>query len=174
MSPAEAGALVNYFAAKDNVDFPYEHNPKTSQSLSSQEETRMENAFKIVTDATNYCVKCHKVGDYVPQGAPSAHSPALDRVAERLRPEFVEKWIANPARILPYTAMPALIKPDKPADQKLFPGTSDEQLQGLVDLLLDWSTFIQSREANSIKKMVKPPATPPAAAGAPDAAGKAS
>jgi hypothetical protein len=169
MSSAEAGALVNYFAAKDNVDYPYEYDPRSRQTLSAQDEARMKGALNIVTDATTYCVKCHKVGDYTPAGAVMAQSPQLDKVYERLRPEFLEKWIANPKRLLPYTAMPQLISPAKPADPKLAPGNSEEQIQALTDLLMNWPTFLQSRKENSIKAIVKEPTVPPAGGAAPGA-----
>jgi hypothetical protein len=85
-------------------------------------------------------------------------------VNQRLRPEFLERWIANPKRLLPYTGMPVNFPIDKPADQKLFKGHSVDQVEAVVDLLLNWPT--EMGERTSIKKMVKPAAAPPATAGA--------
>jgi hypothetical protein len=89
-------------------------------------------------------------------------------VYRRLRPDYVRRWIANPKRILPYTGMPVNIpyKPDPPhfggVSQDIFPGTSIEQLDGLVDFLMNYDTY--SSERLSIKPMVKP-APPPAEPG---------
>jgi cytochrome c2 len=166
MSSAEAGALVNYFAAKDNVDFPYEFDPRTRgaylESAEASHPDRLTDALKIITDS-NYCVKCHLVGDFAPSGAVSAMAPQLDRVSQRLRPDFLQKWIANPKRQLPYTGMPVNFPIDKPADQKLFKGDSEQQVQAVVDLLLNWPNYM--KQQTSIKPMVKPAATPPTAGG---------
>ena len=59
--------------------------------------------------------------------------------------------------------MPVNFPPDKPADQALFPGTSLDQVEGVVDFLLNYETYMKNR--TSIKPMVKP--APPAT----DAAG---
>ena len=57
----------------------------------------------------DYCVKCHLVGDYEPEGDDRAKAPDLSVVGQRLRPEYVRRWIANPVQILPYTPMPVNI-----------------------------------------------------------------
>ena len=60
--------------------------------------------------------------------------------------------------------MPVNFPIDKPADQKLFHGTSEQQVEAVVDLLLNWPTFMKDKQ--SIKPMVKPAApTSTAAAG---------
>ena len=64
--------------------------------------------MNIVTNG-NYCVKCHAVADFQPQGDPNTFGPNLADVYRRLRPKFTRDWIANPARILPYTGMPVNI-----------------------------------------------------------------
>ena len=102
--------------------------------------------MKIVTDG-NYCVKCHAIGDYEVKGAIRTQGPRLDEVYRRLRPEFTRNWIASPARTLPYTGMPVNIPyaAEPPhfggVDQALFPGTSVYQLDGLVDLLMNFDEY---------------------------------
>ncbi|HWC90440.1 MAG TPA: hypothetical protein VG433_12320, partial [Pirellulales bacterium] len=159
MSSAEASALVNYFAAIDGADYPYNYDPRTREgylaSKAEQENNkhRLSDALRIVTD-NNYCVKCHLIGDFEPTGSNRAKGPHLDAVYKRLRPDYLLRWIARPPRILPYTSMPVNIPPDKPVSDSLYPGDSLEQLNGLVDLLLNWDRFMESR--TSIKKDVKP------------------
>jgi hypothetical protein len=96
--------------------------------------------MKIVTN-NNYCVKCHLVGSYAPPGNPKALAPQLERVHERLRPDYVHNWIANPKRYLPYTGMPVNIPFDKPVSQDLYAGTSEQQVDALTDLLMHFDTF---------------------------------
>jgi cytochrome c551/c552 len=165
MSSGEASKLVNYFAAKSNAEFPYEYNVRRRSGYIGQLEQShpklMDDAMKIVTDG-NYCVKCHSVGDYRPKGAVKTLGPNLAEVYRRLRPDYVQRWIGNPSRILPYTGMPVNIPYDPNAphmggvNQALFPGTSIEQLDGLVDFLMNFDTY--AKRHTSVKELVKEPA----------------
>lgn len=165
MSTAEAGQLVNYFAAKSNADFPYEYNQRRrGDYLARLEQSHpelLDDAMKIVTDG-NYCVKCHSIGDYQVRGAIRTLGPDLDEVYRRLRPEYVRHWVGNPQRILPYTGMPVNIPYDPSApqlggvSQALFPGTSIQQLDGVVDLLMNFDTY--AKRQTSVKSLVKEPA----------------
>ncbi|MBL8830439.1 MAG: hypothetical protein JNM18_25925, partial [Planctomycetaceae bacterium] len=172
LSPAESTALVDYFAAKDNAQYPYEHDSRTwseytmSPAQLQASSAKLDGALKIVTD-NNYCVKCHLVGDYVPPGSASALAPQLDRIADRLRPDYLQKWIAHPPSLLPYTGMPVNFPADKPANQELLKGTAEQQMQAVVDLLLNWSRLLKDQPSSSMKSRVKPPpGAAPAATGA--------
>ena len=174
MSSAEAAKLVNYFAAKSDAEFPYEYNNRRRGSyLARLEESHpelLDDGLKIVTDG-NYCVKCHSVGDYQVRGAVKTLGPDLHEVYRRMRPEFVKHWVANPQRILPYTGMPVNIpyEPTPPnyggVSQALFPGPSFTQLDGLVDLLMNFDEY--AKRQTSVKGLVREPTAP---AGAPPAA----
>jgi cytochrome c2 len=174
MSSAEASALVNYFAAKDGAEFPYEYNQRRrGDYLARLEQAHPEllnDAMKIITDG-NYCVKCHSVGDFQPNGAIRTLGPSLSEVYRRLRPEYVRRWIGNPVRILPYTGMPVNIPYDPNAptlggvSQSLFPGTSIQQLDGLVDLLMNFDAYAERQ--TSVRSLVK---EPPAATANPSGA----
>ncbi|MFO0897371.1 MAG: c-type cytochrome [Pirellulales bacterium] len=174
MSSADATKLANYFAAVDKVDYPYEFDPRTrSEHLAAAEKAHpglLTDAMKIVTD-NNYCVKCHYVGDFSPKpnltafGTDKALGPNLDRVFQRIRPEFLRPWIANPKRLLPYTGMPVNVPYGTPVSQQLFAGSSEQQLDGLVDLLLNFDRYTQQQ--TSIRSLIQaaPPATPAAPTG---------
>ncbi len=165
LSSDDATKLVNYFAAVDNAQYPYEleqnrltdhltaKQAKYEQTLAakgSSKRDRLDDAMQIVVNG-NFCVKCHLVGDFQPEGADQAKGPNLARVYERLRPDYVRRWIAKPTMILPYTSMPENI-PYDPAkehlggvDQNLFHGTSVEQVDGLVDLLMNYDEFAKRK-----------------------------
>ncbi|HTQ37525.1 MAG TPA: c-type cytochrome [Pirellulales bacterium] len=159
MSSNDATALVDFFAARDDAPAPYEFDARTSGDyLTAQElshHNRLVDALKIVTN-NNYCVKCHLVGDYTPGGSVRAMGPQLDRVNERLRPDYVEHWVGNPKRILPYTGMPVNIPPGQPVAQDLFPGNSQQQLDGVIDLLMNWDRFTKAQF--TLKSWIKPAA----------------
>jgi hypothetical protein len=172
MSPAEAQALVNYFAAKDNANYPYDfQGPRQPGVLEAKDEayaqqaqggSRLDDAMKIVVDAAG-CVKCHLVSDFVPQGSPRAKAPNLADVYHRLRPDYVRPWVAKPDSILPYTGMPVNINPQTGfATQGLYHGTPVEQLDAVVDLLMNFDNY--TRRKTSIAELV-PPASPAPAAG---------
>ena len=112
MSSDEASKLVDYFAAKSNAEFPYEYNNRRRRGYMAELEqghpALLNDAMKIVTNG-NYCVKCHSVGDYQVKGSPKGLGPNLDQVYRRLRPDYVQRWVGNPQRILPYTGMPVNI-----------------------------------------------------------------
>jgi cytochrome c2 len=168
MSPDEATKLVNYFAAKDGAEFPFEYSPRTrpthlaaSQAEFGQKtggQNRLDEAMNIVT-STQYCVQCHLIGDYKPEGSPRALAPDLGLVQYRLRPEYLRDWIANPKRILPYTSMPVNVVYDPNSEtlggveQNLFVGTSVEQVDALVDLLMNYGDY--SIQKNSVAGKVK-------------------
>jgi len=164
MSSDEASALVHYFAAHDGAEYPYEFDSRSRADHIEQMETThpkyLESGLAIVTD-NNYCVKCHLIGDFSPGGSLRAMGPRLDRVHSRLRPDYLERWIGDPVRILPYTGMPVNIPPDKGVDQKLFAGSSQDQLNAVVDLLANFDRLAEGQL--SIKSRVKPAAPAPAA-----------
>ena len=175
MTPLEAARIVNYFAAIDDAEYPYEFSDRRqiahledaeaayreqvgAGSGSSTESRRFTDAMSIVVDG-NYCVKCHLVGDFDPPGLPIAKAPDLARVYERLRPDYVRDWIANPKSILPYTSMPINVPydPDLPnlggVKQDLYHGTSLDQIDGLVDLLMNFDEY--SRQRSLVAPLVK-------------------
>ncbi len=176
---SEATALVNYFAAVDGSVFPYVYDARLDESsLAATEQAHpghLDGAMKIVTN-TNYCVKCHLVGSYSPPGNPKALAPQLAEVHERLRPDYVHNWIANPKRYLPYTGMPVNIPFDKPVSQDLYKGTSEQQVSALTDLLMHFDAFAKQqlsleaylRQAPAVPASDAPPAAEakPAPAGA--------
>ena len=167
---SEAAALVNYFASVDGADYPYVYDPRLDESSLDAAEKghpgHLQGALKIVTN-NNYCVKCHLVGSYAPPGNPKALAPQLERVHERLRPDYVHNWIANPKRFLPYTGMPVNIPFDKPVSQDLYAGSSEEQVDALTDLLMHFDTF--AKKNLSLDAFLRQQPAQPAAAPQPQA-----
>jgi hypothetical protein len=140
MSPDEATKLVNYFAARDNVEFPYSFSERRRSDrveaadkayrdllkalhAAGENETeeqgeedppvgaRFRDAMKIVTNP-NYCVQCHPVGDFDPDKELRGKGPDLARIYQRLRPDYLRNWLAKPTSFLPYTGMPVNIAYD--------------------------------------------------------------
>ncbi len=165
MSSEEASKLVNYFAARDGADFPYEfanrRRPghleqldkayqerlaKLEPPVEAEPGVRMQTAADMLVDRS-LCVKCHLIGDYNPVAAERTKGPNLANVYKRLRPEYVRRWVANPKLIHGYTAMPALYPhdPDQPfnggVSQSLYHGTATQQVDALVDMLMNYDQY---------------------------------
>ena len=171
LGPDEATKLVDYLAAADGADYPYDSSLSQRaarleqaerryqdllQRLSTSEHplpgTRLDHAMHIVTNK-NFCIGCHRVGNFEPKTSERAKGPDLAQVHKRLRPDYVRRWIAKPMSLLPYTPMPAYI-PYLPGaanlggiDQSLYHGTSVEQVDGLLDLLMNFDEYAKSRQA---------------------------
>ncbi len=189
MSPDEATKLVNYFAATDSAEFPYDFDRRQQSShlaaaaASYQKAVaalppaerdlftgnRFDDAMRIVLDKGTGCAKCHSVDDYVSEGDPRSKGPNLANVYKRLRPTYTRNWIAYPWYTLPYTAMPENFKynPTNPeadgfAVKNLYHGDSTQQLDGVVDVLMNFDKYAEGQI--SIAEKV-PNAAPPAAGG---------
>jgi hypothetical protein len=81
-------------------------------------------------------------------------------VHERLRPDYVHGWIANPKRFLPYTGMPVNIPYNQPVSQDLYQGTSEQQVDALTDLLMHFDTFAKRNMSLEAFLRQQPPAAP--------------
>ena len=181
-SADDATKIVNYFAAKDNAEYPFEYSSRTQmahlESLEEQfaerassEGTRFDHAMEIVTNS-NYCIKCHLIGDYAPEGSIRAQAPNLVDVQARLRPEYLRQWIAKPTSILPYTSMPVNIPYEGGVSEELYPGTSTQQVDALVDLLMNYGYYTSSK--TDVRGLVEAAANSTSSTDASDSDGGAS
>jgi hypothetical protein len=172
MSSDEATKIVNYFAARDNAIYPYEHDYRVNgdhlaeadaayvnRNEGTQPGDRLADAMQIVV-SQDYCVKCHAVADFMPNGTPKGLAPDLGLVHKRLRADYVKRWIAKPNAILPYTAMPVIVPYDSTQEHlgaiqtyKLFHGNSPETVNALVDLLMNFDNYAKDRA--SVAKLVE-------------------
>jgi len=145
LSAAEARKLTDYFAAASGAEYPY--TPKPAGSMGPLDTGRLDKAMKLLLDRNTYCAKCHLIGDQSLAGKNrTLLAPRLDDAGERLRPEYVRRWLADPKSVLPYTAMPAHFPATgAPLGQDLFPGSSREQLDAVTELLLRYDEYTRHR-----------------------------
>lgn len=171
MTSDEARSLVNYFSAIEDVEYPYVHNERRQPQYLEQKEAnyrsllaetgvatesdgvdpRFTGAMKMIT-SSNYCVKCHIIGDFVPSGADRAKAPNLSIIYKRMRPDYLRQWIGKPTSVLPYTSMPVNVPYNPDAEflgsnvpQDLYHGTSVDQVNALVDLLMNYDLYAKQR-----------------------------
>ncbi len=88
----------------------------------------------LFSHAKGVCFTCHVAG-----GVGAAQAPPLDIAFERLRPDWTQKWLSNPARMFGYnTVMPMNFPNNERTSQDLFDGTPDEQIMAIRDVLMNY------------------------------------
>lgn len=87
---------------------------------------------RLVTADGFGCTSCHAIGNWEPQKvALNAHGTALSNIGSRVRREWFDRWVRNPARIVPQMEMPSVQQPVRGVlDEKL-----DEQLAAVWRVL---------------------------------------
>ncbi len=156
LSDEEAQSLANYFAAVDGVAYPYQLNRRQDpQYLAGKEqefrEKHPEAKGDYLTDSWKLlnaplCIKCHSLGgrEYkVTDPLKDVHAPDLDRVQQRLRPEWAQVWVYRPQWILPYTSMPVNFAANNPQFPELFGADPAEQGEAAVNALMNYARMME-------------------------------
>ena len=151
----ETSELANYFAASDGAEFPYQLIPEREQAYLSRQESRHPDylgaGWQLMTKGA--CIQCHAIGQYKPTGGEKVvNGPDLRQVASRFRPGYLEEWLANPRRLLPFTAMPQNVPPHgppPPAVPKTFEGKPFEMVGAMRDTLLNYVNAVEQQLAGA-------------------------
>jgi cytochrome c2 len=128
-SEEQLNTLTRYFAAQDDVAYPYAPAPEID-------------ADKVAAGRELFerwqCVSCHVVAGKLPNKDPSDMAPDLALVRQRLRPRWIEEWLKNPTRIQPGTRMPTNFPedPEENAFPEILGGDRDEQVDAVTQYLL--------------------------------------
>jgi mono/diheme cytochrome c family protein len=117
-------------------------------------------AYRLLTNK-DLCLKCHEIGHIKIEGA---QGPNLMMAAERLRPEWMEKWAANPPRMFTYQPVMPQNFPNDPDPlkwkyQETFVGSPLQQTRAVRDILMD------TPRLSDLLASQPPPALPTAPAG---------
>jgi len=123
-SDNELRKLVRFFQALSQQPMPYI--PEQVPVLSAK-ETDMARSLFSSTAAP--CLKCHATGD--PNHDKIATAPNFLLAKERLKPDWVERWITDPQAVSPGTSMPSgLFKQD--GKQWVFAGPTPPSFNGFT------------------------------------------
>ncbi len=142
-SDAQASTLVHHFAARENTVFPFQTFDQVPPRGAA-----LQAAVKMFSPDYFNCWNCHQQGARKPQGPPEGWAPDLTLAHERLNPDWIAHWIANPQKLMPGTKMPTYYDPE---DMK---GSAPPDVLGgdpkrQIDLLRDYVfTLGQKRAAN--------------------------
>jgi hypothetical protein len=92
--------LVRFFLAVSSQQEPFIKEPVTP--LTDQERTL---ARQLFTSQQAPCLKCHLTGN--PEHDKNASAPNFLQAGERLKPGWTFRWLLDPQRVIPGTAMPS-------------------------------------------------------------------
>ncbi len=149
-SDNELRKLVRFFQALSQQPMPYI--PEEVPTLTAK-ETDMARSLFSSTAAP--CLKCHATGD--PNHDKIATAPNFLLAKERLKPDWVERWITDPQAVSPGTSMPSgLFKEQN--NQWVFAGPTPPTFNGyagdhrklLVDYIFQLTPEEQRRVAASM------------------------
>ena len=101
-SPNELRTLMRFFLAVSAQQEPYIKDPNATEPLSEGER---DLARALFTSPGAPCLKCHMTGDQTHDLTASA--PNFLQAGQRLKPDWTFRWLLDPQRIMPGTAMPS-------------------------------------------------------------------
>jgi cbb3-type cytochrome oxidase cytochrome c subunit len=164
----EASELANYFAAVDGAEFPYQSIPERDRDYLASAEAKhadyLGGGWTIITKGL--CVGCHTIGQFKAAGGENVvNGPDLRQVGARFQSGYLTEWLAQPARLVPFTAMPQNVPPHLPPGTpeptnvpKSFQGDQFAQVHAMRDVLMNYVSAVEQQLATA-----KPaePAKPP-------------
>ena len=151
-SDNELRKLVRFFEALSQQPLPYI--PEQVPTLTSKESDMARSLFSSTAAP---CLKCHATGD--PAHDKIATAPNFLLAKERLKPDWVERWITDPQAISPGTSMPSgLFKQQN--NQWVFAGPTPPTFNGfegdhrklLTDYIFQLTPEEQKRVASSMPR----------------------
>jgi cytochrome c551/c552 len=151
-SDNELRKLVRFFEALSQQPLPYI--PEQVPTLTAKESGMARSLFSSTAAP---CLKCHATGD--PAHDKIATAPNFLLAKERLKPDWVERWITDPQAISPGTSMPSgLFKQEN--NQWVFAGPTPPTFNGfegdhrklLTDYIFQLTPEEQKRVASSMPR----------------------
>ena len=132
----EVNALIEYFQALEGMSEPFQ---EIDISLTRTEIRAAERLF-----STEYlsCYSCHQVGSKKPEGPPSGWAPDFLLAPDRLNPDWVYDWIANPQDLQPGKKMPGFYPDATPPN--ILNGSPDQQIDALTGYLMNIRRFVST------------------------------
>ncbi|MGZ3318006.1 MAG: hypothetical protein ACXU95_11960, partial [Isosphaeraceae bacterium] len=163
----ETEDLADYFAARDGAEFPYQTIPQQQVGYIAERNTihpdYLGAGWSMMANKASPCIQCHAIGQYKPTGGEQVvNGPDLRQVSTRFRPGFLEMWIANPKRLVPYTAMPQNVVPHGVPQlpvPRTFENQPIEMVRAIRDTLLNYTNVVEQQLAGAKAPAAQPAAT---------------
>ncbi len=114
LSPEQTKQLAGHLIDVDRIpDYERTKAPELApEQLGAQFTARLLAGKRLVGTDGFSCTACHQVGSVQPVKAPpNARGPTLSLPQNRLRKTWFDRWVRNPARIVPRMEMPSVQTP---------------------------------------------------------------
>ncbi len=132
----EKQAVKRVISSREWKTWVVENEGRTPQDREHdwEKQAYVADAYKL---AAKVCTECHQVGKLPPSNSMTSGPPLLE-AHQRLRPGWVEHWVASPQRFLPYgSVMPVNFPADRNDQyQDLLAGSSLDQVRGVRDAVM--------------------------------------
>jgi mono/diheme cytochrome c family protein len=166
-----ATTLVQMFSAFDGADFPY--HDYSGYKLDGERKMQAATAFKAAN-----CTQCHTLGETPSPEMAQKGAPNLLLAKNRLRAEWLGRWIRDPQLLYPGVNMPSffpggnnpLVGADKNPQTMALPGIGEcSRMQGfeVINLLRDLLMTLEPGGGQASAPAAKPAAKKKAEAPAP-------
>ncbi len=133
-SDEDALVVEQFFTHASKQEFPYRY--KENGILRGK---ALRDAQLLVSEDYFACFSCHQQGAKKPEGPITDWAPDLALAKERLRPEWIPKWLRNPNLIQPGTKMPTFFDPeyyDESGPDDILDGDEDKQIDLITKYIL--------------------------------------
>lgn len=130
LTDQETDELVQYFKKIAGVDTLLEGHP---QLVATPEE--LQGGKELISNNNFACASCHLYNGERPAAGPTVWAPDLAYGHHRLRPEWVNKWVRNPASLIPGIRMPGYYPEGAQGPADILGGDVDRQVEAIVDFL---------------------------------------
>jgi cytochrome c2 len=124
-----ATTLVHFFAASAGQSWPYLYAETPAPPVAQLDQSKK--MFE-----TLQCLHCHTVGAPPPGADLSSMAPNLYLAEQRLRPDWIVKWLTDPQKISEGTRMPTFWPEGSSPVPQYYGGDSQKQIEALRDLLM--------------------------------------
>ncbi|MCA9227882.1 MAG: c-type cytochrome, partial [Planctomycetales bacterium] len=116
LNKTQLAQLVDYFVAEDRIpdtgDLPPNVVVQSNPAAELDDAVTRVAGARLVTPDGFGCTSCHRVGKVEPPPGPlAARGPTLSMLGQRIRRPWYDRWVRNPARIVPRMEMPSVQLP---------------------------------------------------------------
>lgn len=111
-------------------------------------------AYRLLTSRET-CSRCHQVGN-IAAVEQVLQGPPLHLAGDRLRPDWIDRWVAKPVRFAPYTTMIHYFSHGKTEHQTQFVGAPDDQIRAVRDALMNFPR-VSALPANRVPVVIQAP-----------------
>lgn len=126
----EVEQLVRYFKKRDKAEGLFEtlHTQVTPEEVAAAQNLMSANNFN--------CYSCHINNGQHPEGGITVWAPDLAKAHDRIRPQWLNKWIRDPGKMIPGARMPGFYPEPNSGPKDILEGDDEKQIQAIVNYIM--------------------------------------